>query len=374
MAGIYLHIPFCKKACTYCDFHFSTSTKYQDALIKAMVNEVHLRRNELNETIHSIYFGGGTPSLLNKQQLNQLLAAINSCFTVNENAEITLETNPDDMQAGKMEQWIEAGVNRLSVGIQSFTDCHLQWMNRTHTAQESLNCLNLAKKIGFEHFSIDLIYGLPKLSNQEWINTLQQAFTLNINHLSAYCLTLEANTAFHHQVNKGITQPLPDELQSEQFNILHEQLNAHGWEHYEISNACKPGNQALHNTAYWQGKPYLGIGPSAHSFNGENIRSWNIAHNTRYLKALEKNTRLFEQENLNTNNLYNEYLMTGLRTSRGVSLTEIQKKWGIDLLNEQKSHIERYQKKGWLRHQNNVLTLSASGWLFADHIASELFK
>lgn len=372
MAGIYIHIPFCKKACNYCDFHFSTKLDYQQAMVDAICKEINYRASEVSEPLASIYFGGGTPSLLTSAQLKQILTTVQANFDIAPDAEITLEANPDDMKNEGLENWLELGVNRLSVGIQSFSQVQLDWMNRAHTAEESLACIEKAASIGFNSFSVDLIYGLPNLSNESWHNELSQALDLGVNHLSTYCLTIEDKTALAKLVKTGKVMPLSDEKQSEQFLILTNLLAEKGWDHYEISNSCTPGNYAKHNTAYWQRKTYLGIGPSAHSYNGKQ-RKWNVANNQQYMKRINNNEAAFEIENLSIADQINEFILTGLRTKWGVSQEILFSNWNYTIPIEEQKSINQWCNDGLMLNNNNILTLTKEGRLYADQLASELF-
>lgn len=372
MAGIYIHIPFCKKACHYCDFHFSTKLDYQQAMVDTICLEINQRAVEINESLASIYFGGGTPSVLSKTQLQQILQTIQSNFKISPDAEITLEANPDDMKNDEMASWFELGINRLSVGIQSFNQSQLDWMNRAHTAEESLKCIEKASTIGFKSFSVDLIYGLPNLSNQGWVAALNTAVNLGVNHLSTYCLTVETNTALAKMVKTGKIKPLSDEKQSEQFIILTNFLTDNGWDHYEISNSCTPDNYAKHNTAYWQRKTYLGIGPSAHSYNGKQ-RKWNIANNQQYMKRINNNEAAFEVENLSIADQINEFILTGLRTKWGISQETLFTNWKHTFPKDEQELINQWCNNGLMNNRNNILTLTKEGRLYADQLASELF-
>lgn len=341
-------------------------------MVEHIVLELEARKQEVSEPISSIYFGGGTPSLLNADQLDQLLQTIYTQFQVNDAVEITLEANPDDMNQQSLVEWHKAGVNRLSVGIQSFKQEDLDWMNRAHSASESLTCIKLAKEQGFDSFSVDLIYGLPNMTNEDWLSTLEQAMDLGVNHLSTYCLTIEQKTALAKDVALGKFKPLSDEKQSEQFIILNKFLERNDWEHYEISNSCKSGNYAKHNTAYWQNNQYLGVGPSAHSFNGES-RKWNIANNNKYMKLIKEEGHAFELETLTKYDQINEYILTGLRTKWGMSLDTLKQQWGFKFEAPELNLIAAWCMDNLMKKQDNVLTLTAKGWLYADKIASDLF-
>lgn len=372
MAGIYIHVPFCKQACHYCDFHFSTSLKNKKPLIAAILKELELRKTYLpNDNIDTIYFGGGTPSLLDTDEIQQILSKIKALFEVAHNAEITLEANPDDLTISKIKSLKAAGINRLSIGIQSFYDEDLSDMNRAHNANEAKvvvqNCLNQ----GFEHLSIDLIYGGTTLSDEHWIHNLETAFNSGINHLSAYSLTVEPKTALSSFIAKGKKAPLEDEKSIRHFEILKMMAKEHGFEHYEISNLAKPGHYSTHNTNYWKGKPYLGVGPSAHSFDG-NSRQWNVRNNSQYIKLVSEKGAYFEQEQLTPSDQYNEYIMTALRTTWGVDFNRIQERFGAELL----SYLEEQIKQ----ISNNLIEetaigfkLSTAGMNVADTVISECF-
>src|ERR1700712_1599535 len=318
MAGIYLHIPFCKQACHYCDFHFSTSLAYKDDLLRALVEEIRLRKDFLGgETVETIYFGGGTPSLLSGEELSLLINIITDIHTVSSDAEITIEANPDDLDQQKLKSLRQTPVNRFSIGIQSFFDDDLAWMNRVHRAREAEASVKRAQDAGFENITVDLIYGYPLLTEQKWKHNLDKAFELQVPHVSAYSMTVEPRTALASFIKKKKQAPMNDEQSSEQFIELMNAMEAHGFEHYEISNFCKPGHYSRHNTNYWRGIKYLGIGPSAHSYDGEK-RQWNIANNAKYMQAIEKKTIPAEIEVLTEENRLNEYIMTSLRTQWGL--------------------------------------------------------
>jgi oxygen-independent coproporphyrinogen-3 oxidase len=372
MAGIYLHIPFCKQACHYCDFHFSTSLKYKDELVQALVNEIQLQKNYLvNETVKTIYFGGGTPSLLSADEINLLINTITNLHTVATDAEITLEANPDDLDKAKLQALRQTPVNRFSIGLQSFFDEDLQWMNRVHRAGEAEASVKRAQDIGFENITVDLIYGYPLLTEQKWKNNLAKVFELGVPHVSAYSMTVEPQTALASFI-RNKKQPAMNEQQSaEQFNLLMDEMAAKGFEHYEISNFCKPGHYSRHNANYWRGVKYLGIGPSAHSYNGE-ARQWNIANNAKYIQSIQTNTLPVEIEELTEANRLNEYIMTSLRTIWGLDLDKLNAIAGGTagiLIKEAVPFLE----KEWITKKDNIITLTQTGKLYADHIAAELF-
>lgn len=372
MAGIYIHVPFCKQACHYCDFHFSTSLKNKKPLIAAILKELELRKTYLpNDNIGTIYFGGGTPSLLDTDEIQQILAQINTLFKVATDAEITLEANPDDLTISKIKSLKTAGINRLSIGIQSFYDEDLSDMNRAHNANEAKVVVQNCIDQGFEHLSIDLIYGGTTLSDEHWIQNLRTAFTSGINHLSAYSLTVEPKTALSSFIAKGKKPPLEDEKSIRHFELLKSMAKEHGFEHYEISNLAKPGHYSTHNTNYWKGESYLGIGPSAHSFDG-NSRQWNVRNNSQYIKLVGEKGIYFEQEQLSPSDQYNEYIMTALRTTWGVDFNIIQERFGAELLSYLEEQIQQISNN--LIEETSIgFKLSASGMNVADTIISECF-
>lgn len=378
MAGIYIHIPFCKQACYYCDFHFSTSLKRKEDMLIAIKRELELRKDELNnEQIETIYFGGGTPSLLTIGELRMLIDTIYENYEVVEDPEITLEANPDDLSAKKIKELAKLPINRLSIGIQSFFDDDLKFMNRAHTAEESKKCLTEATKY-FDNISIDLIYGLPNMSNEKWLSNLKQAFDFNIPHISSYALTVEEKTVLHKLIEKGKVPPVDENLALEHYNILVAETEKHGYVQYEISNFGNPAYFSKHNTSYWFGEKYLGIGPSAHSFNGFE-RSWNVSNNTKYINALLVDELPSEKEQLSEINRFNEYIMTGLRTIWGVSFQKIEKEFGAMYLQDLKKSAERHIKSGLLEVElrsfsGKVLVTTKKGKFLADGIASDLFK
>jgi len=373
MAGIYLHIPFCKKACHYCDFHFSTSPLYKDQMLKALSQEIDLRKNYLSgETIETIYFGGGTPSLLSADELQVLIGAITDLFEVSPSAEITLEANPDDLNPQKVRELRQTLINRFSIGIQSFFEEDLKWMNRAHTASEAQSSIKRVQDAGFENITADLIYGYPLLSKPKWEYNIQQLIELHIPHISSYSMTVEPATALSSFIKKGEQKPMDEGQSAAQFLILMEQLKEAGFDHYEISNFAKPGLYSKHNSNYWEGVPYLGIGPSAHSFNGES-RQWNISNNSKYIDQIGLKKIPSEMEVLSIENRINEYIMTSLRTSKGMSLQRITERFGSDYANEVRDGLEPFADKNWINLKDQIVTLTTDGKLFADHIASELF-
>jgi len=373
MAGIYIHIPFCKQKCTYCDFHFSTTFEnYRSEMVKAVCEELIQRKSFLeNERIESIYFGGGTPSILNRKELTLIFNTINQHFEINVTAEITLEANPDDIQTESLLYWKELGINRLSIGIQSFKQEDLTWMNRAHTVNESLSCIQLAQSTGFQNLTVDLIYGLPNLTNEEWLSHLQKVAQFGVTHISAYCLTIEENTALNKLVASKKVIPASEDQQSEQFVILVNELGALGFEQYEISNFCKPGCEAVHNSNYWKGKKYLGVGPSAHSYDGIQ-RAWNIRSNAQYIKLVRKGSEFFESEILSPENKFNELLLTGLRTKYGVEISHLER--CLALSKTFWSMVQQFTDCGLMHQSRTHIILTMEGRLQADRIASDLFQ
>lgn len=371
MAGIYIHIPFCKQACYYCDFHFSTSLKRKAEMITAIANEILLRKDEITETVETIYFGGGTPSLLSIEELQFLIDVIYQNFKVVENPEITLEANPDDLSENKIIELSKSPINRLSIGVQSFFEDDLKSMNRAHTASESLNCLSEATRY-FENITIDLIYGIPNMSEKKWRQNLQKAFDFGVNHISSYALTVEPKTALDSFIKKGKYPALDENLAAKHFEILVEETKKKGFVQYEISNFGKPIFFSKHNTSYWLGKPYMGVGPSAHSYK-ENTRSWNISNNVKYIKSLEQNILPSEKETLSKNDQFNEYIMTGLRTIWGVDLEKVNMSFGENF----KSHLldvsTVFLNQELLVIENSTLKATSKGKFLVDGIASELF-
>ncbi|WP_035659410.1 radical SAM family heme chaperone HemW [Flavobacterium seoulense] len=372
MAGIYIHIPFCKQACNYCDFYFSTSMKKKDEMVLALAKEIVIRKNEFeNETIETIYFGGGTPSILAIADLRLLIDSIYENYKVIENPEITVEANPDDLSEEQIIALSNNRINRLSIGIQSFFEDDLKMMNRAHNSAEAKKCLEIATKY-FDNISLDLIYGVPGMSNEKWKQNIETALSFNIPHISSYALTVEPKTALHKLVQKGKVTAPKDEVASEHFMILVEMLEANSFVHYELSNFGKPDYFSKNNSAYWLGKKYIGIGPSAHSYNGIS-RSWNVANNSLYLKSIQENQLPNETEILSVTDRYNEYVMTGLRTIWGVSLDRIQTEFGQNYLDYLLKEAKRFLNDDLLFIENNTLKTTKKGKFLTDGIASDLF-
>ncbi|GAA3763709.1 radical SAM family heme chaperone HemW [Flavobacterium ginsengiterrae] len=372
MSGIYIHIPFCKQACHYCDFHFSTSMKKKDEMVLALAKEIAMRKSEFeNEIVETIYFGGGTPSVLSSFEINFLIEEVYKNYKVSENPEITLEANPDDLSTERILELSKSPINRLSIGIQSFYEDDLKMMNRAHNSAEAKKCLEEATKY-FDNISLDLIYGIPGLTDEMWKQNIQTALDFGIPHISSYALTVEPKTALSKLIQTGKVAEPQDEAASNHFNILVEMLQKNGFIHYELSNFGKENYFSKNNSAYWLGKKYIGIGPSAHSYDGEK-RGWNIANNSLYLKAIQNDELPIETEILTKSDRYNEYIMTGLRTIWGVSLEKIEKEFGIEYLNYLKTQSQKFLNDDLLSIENNILKPTSKGKFLTDGIASDLF-
>ncbi len=375
MAGIYIHIPFCRQACTYCNFYFSTSLKQKETFLSALHREILISQDFIanSETIDTIYFGGGTPSLLKKEELKTIILLIRQQFTLNNQVEITLEANPDDINDSIVSDWIDMGINRLSVGIQSFSEAELKWMNRAHNATESLKSIDIIRNAGIENFSVDLIFGSPLLSDDELKQNATILIEKNIPHISCYALTVEPKTTLHHLVKTNQSAPIDAEKQARQFLILSDLLESAGYEHYEISNYAKPDMRSKHNSSYWKGKPYHGFGPSAHSYNGKNKRRWNIANNALYIDQIIKETTFFEEEILTESQQINEHIMISIRTAEGIQLETVEQKFGRENSNTLLKKCAELIESKKINIKNNIITLTKEGKLFADGVASELF-
>lgn len=373
MAGIYLHIPFCKQACSYCNFHFSTSPKTRNGFVSALLKEMALQDKYLSgERIESIYFGGGTPSLLQASEVQTIIEKIFYLHNVNPAAEITLEANPDDISLDRLKDWRQAGINRLSIGVQSFFQEDLAWMNRAHNTLQAEQCIALAQEMGFTNISIDLIYGTPTLDDGRWKMNLEKASSLAIPHLSCYALTVEPQTALYTMIrNRKINGPDP-QRQAGQFMIMADWLENVGYEHYEISNFSRPGKRSRHNSSYWQGVKYLGLGPSAHSFDGLS-RQWNISNNLRYLQSLELGRIPFEKESLTLRQRLNEYIMTSLRTMEGLDLDLVAERFGDTASKRIMDRSKSYLHGLLMENRKGNLVLTREGKLFADGISADLF-
>ena len=372
MSGIYIHIPFCKQACHYCDFHFSTNLKKKDEMVLALAKEIQLRKSEFqDEIVETIYFGGGTPSILSIEDLKFLIDEVYLNYKVVENPEITVEANPDDLTENRIIELSKNRVNRLSIGIQSFFEDDLKMMNRAHNVEEAKKCLEIATQY-FDNISIDLIYGVPEMSNEKWLKNIETALSFGVPHISSYALTVEPKTALHSFIQKGIIPQPDDEVAQEHFQILVDKLSENGFIHYELSNFGKENYFSKNNSSYWLGKKYIGIGPSAHSYDGKN-RGWNVSNNSLYIKSIQENKLPIEIETLTKTDRYNEYIMTGLRTIWGVSLERIEQEFGktyLDYLNKQAAKfIEDYL----LFVDENILRTTKKGKFLSDGIASDLF-
>ena len=369
MSGIYIHIPFCKQACHYCDFHFSTNLKMKNDMVLALSKEIELRKSD--EIIETIYFGGGTPSILQTADLKFLIEEVYKHFNVVENPEITIEANPDDLSKERILELSNTKINRLSIGIQSFFEDDLKMMNRAHNSEEAKECLEFAT-LYFDNISVDLIYGIPNMSNEKWKQNIETALSYNVPHISSYALTVEPKTALHKFIKNGIIPQLDDEKAQEQFHILIEKLEENGFIHYELSNFGKENYFSKNNSSYWLGKKYIGIGPSAHSYNGIS-RSWNVSNNSIYLKSIAENNLPFESEILTLTDRYNEYVMTGLRTIWGISLDRIESEFGISYLDYLNQQSSKYIEDHLLFVDENIIRTTKKGKFLSDGIASDLF-
>ncbi|MGI9560244.1 MAG: radical SAM family heme chaperone HemW [Flavobacteriaceae bacterium] len=372
MAGLYIHIPFCKKACHYCNFHFSTSDKNRQAVLKSICLELEMRAQELQSMpVASIYFGGGTPSMLNDDELGAIFQVIEANYQVLPSAEITLEANPDDLSLKKITQLAVTPINRLSIGVQSFFEADLKLMNRAHTAKEALESLKIAQTY-FDNITIDLLYGMPEMSNVRWEENLQIAFDLKLNHLSCYALTVEPKTPLAHFIKTAQHPPLNDAVAAQHFQTLVNATAKAGFTHYEVCSFGKPGYFSKHNSSYWLGKPYLGVGPSAHSFDGKK-RSWNVSNNKQYINTIAKNELPLTSELLTPENRFNEYIMTGLRTIWGVSLKRIEEEFGLGVQISLLNNAHGYLASKTLKIEDAHLKMTPKGQFLSDGIASDLF-
>lgn len=374
MSGLYIHIPFCVKKCNYCNFHFSTQFNYKSQLIQAIGKELILRKNELISPIKTIYFGGGTPSILNYKELEYLFTIIKEHYDMSETKEITFEANPDDLSVEYL-QFLknQTPVNRLSVGIQSFIDEDIKFMNRNHNADEAIQSIRSAQDIGFENITIDLIYGGQTTTHERWMYTLEKAISLGIPHISSYALTVEPKTAFEAQIRKNKLPPIDEEKQATQFEMLRNKLIEHKYIQYEFSNFGKETFFSQHNTSYWKNKPYLGIGPSAHSYNGKDKRSWNVSHNIKYLKAIEKNILNYEEEVISEKDRFNEKIMLGLRTVWGINIEELEKEFSSSLMKHFYKELKKLESTKKVRISNQIVTIHPESLFFTDGIIAQFF-
>jgi len=371
---IYIHIPFCKQKCSYCNFHFSTSLNFKDEMLAAMKKEIFLRKDELqNKSLQSLYFGGGTPSILSADEIKSLIDEILRYFSFEKDVEVTLEANPDDLNKEFLKGLSDSPVNRLSIGTQSFFEADLKLMNRAHTANEAEDSIKRAQDFGFENLSIDLIYGSPTSDLEIWKENLNKTIALEVPHISSYALTVEPKTALENWISKGRIKSPKEEEQNKEFYYLSDFLKDNGFDHYEVSNFTKPGFYSRHNSSYWKYKEYLGIGPSAHSYNGHDVRSWNIANNSQYIKKLNSNILAKEEELLSTEDQFNEMIMIGLRTIWGVDLGNLEAKFNDRILEHFRHEIKQKLEEEILIIENNHLKIPEKHWFMADGIASDLF-
>ena len=371
MAGLYLHIPFCRKACSYCNFHFSTARQGHQEMVDAIAEEIGLRNDEMpTGDWQTVYFGGGTPSLLSPKQVEQLIAAARLARPIAPRAEITLEANPDDLSEEVLKAFAKTEVNRLSIGVQSFRDSDLAYMNRAHNSKQAIACIARAQAAGFSNLTIDLIYGTPGLSDQDWRDNLQRAVDFGVQHISAYALTVEPKTALAHQIQAGKSLPVNENQAARQMEILVDVLEAAGYEQYEVSNFALPNYRARHNSKYWLGAPYLGVGPSAHSYDGGSVRSWNVANNARYVKAIEQGELPLERETLDARERYHELILTRLRTVWGVNRSEVA---GLGFEDHFLRELAPFIQRGLVVEEKQVYRLSKAGKLLADGVSAALF-
>lgn len=361
-----------QKKCHYCNFYSLPSNKHRETLVQSLMKEMEIRNKYLNETVNTIYFGGGTPSLLDAKEINDIIDVINKNYTVQEDAEITLEANPDDINNEKISEWKKTAINRISIGIQSFYDNDLKYLNRIHKELQGEESIRLLQDHGYHNLSIDLIYGAPSLGMGHWSNNLKKAVDLGVPHISAYALTLEPNTNLEVLINKGKLAPLSDSEAVNQFRFLVSYLKDKGFVHYEISNFCKPGFESKHNKAYWENIKYIGIGPSAHSYDNVS-RQWNVSNTEKYVESIEKGIVPFECEILTKEQKFNEYVMTSLRTMDGLNLTHVEKEFGINHIQSILRQIEKYKNTDLINLTENCIYLTDEGKLFSDMICSELF-
>jgi len=372
LAGIYIHIPFCKQKCSYCDFHFSTNLQHKSNLIQAINKELEIRKDEISTPLETIYFGGGTPSILSEIELESIFETIYKNYSTKNLKEITLEANPDDLNKEKLNFLKSTPINRFSIGVQSFFEEDLKLMNRAHNAQEAETSIKLAQDFGFENITIDLIYGSTTTTNEMWKQNLQKAIELNVPHISSYALTVEEKTILDHQIKKGITKPVDEDRQNEQFQLLVDTLTSNDFIQYEISNFGKEEYFSLHNSNYWKGIHYLGIGPSAHSYNGK-TRAWNIANNSKYIQAINENNLPQEIEVLNEVEKFNEMIMIGLRTIYGIDLNRINSEFSQPLVNSFHQELNQLINENLVEKKENKIILKPEAKFFADGIASRLF-
>jgi len=373
MAGIYIHIPFCKQKCNYCNFFSSASSKNKEGFITALLKEIALQQPYINgEEINTIYFGGGTPSLLTKNNIEDIFNQLHKYYSISKDCEITLEANPDDLDRNKLTDIKNTPVNRLSMGIQSFDEDDLKYLNRIHSSQQAVDAIKNAQDIGFNNITIDLIYGIPGLTDEKWNANLTKSFELDIPHISSYCLTIEEGTALHHLINKGKAKPVDEEQGIRQFELLMDAMKTHNYIHYEISNFCKEGFVSIHNSNYWRQQKYLGLGPSAHSYNYVS-RQWNTANITKYIASIDKGIVPFEMEILTDDQKYNEYILTSLRTIWGVNIEYLKLNFNAEINTYFDKSIQKHLQQSTVEENDAIFTLSRKGKFIADGIASDLF-
>ena len=372
MAGIYIHIPFCHKACNYCDFHFSTSLNNKDDLLRCLLKELEQRRNEINSSVSSIYFGGGTPSVLTINEIKQLIDQCFKHYKILDDLEVTLEANPEDISIELINGYAKAGINRLSIGVQSFQDNVLEWMNRSHSSKQATDCINWANQAGITNISVDLIYGVPEELQRNWSQDLETLLSLNVKHISAYNLTVEEKTVLHKLV-KEKKQLMPDQdICNDAYDLLVQTLKLAGYEQYEVSNFSKKGFQSRHNSAYWHRAPYLGIGPSAHSFNGQKTRSWNVSNNRQYIKQIDSGICTFETEELTDLDIANEIILLGTRTKKGVSINKVLKYLNTQQKDVFLKQLDELKKKRFIITNDDHLYVNEDKRFYSDHISREL--
>lgn len=370
---LYLHIPFCRQACHYCNFHFSTSLKYEEEMIDAMVKEIESRKDYLEDkNLKSIYFGGGTPSILKDHLIRKLFETIHKNFSVDPDAEITFEANPEDISQDKLKSWHDQGINRLSIGIQSFNQQDLDWMNRIHNIKQSEQALDLVDQFGKIEYSMDLIFGSEPTTDPIWMDNLERTIARKPSHISCYALTVEENTPLHHFVTKGNKKEATQEKLSRQFYQARKMLTDVGYDHYEISNYSLPNKNAVHNTNYWKSKPYLGIGPAAHSYN-KTSRSWNFANNATYIKSINENNTAEVAEQLSDKDRYNEFVMTRLRTKWGVDKAELNLNFSTEFSDHFKQEVKTSILAGLILESESTFALSEKSLIIADTVSSNLF-
>jgi len=373
MAGIYIHIPFCSQACHYCDFHFSTSLKNKQRIINAINKELIMQKHYLkSQLIQTIYFGGGTPSIIDSRSLALIIETIQNNYKLTQNAEITIEANPEDVGQEKVLSWSKAGFNRVSLGVQSFRNQDLKYMNRIHNSEQAIQAISLLQSSEINNFNVDLIYGYPELDNIAWKKNLDKVIAFDIPHISCYCITIEPKTPLYYFIKKGKYAKLNSEQGNSQFLIAREKLMSSGYEHYEISNFSKPGRASLHNNNYWNKTHYLGVGPSAHSFNGIS-RQWNINNNSLYCEKIEHNDCYYEIETLTTRDKINEYIMTQIRTSIGMDEKYFKQNMDDISFNNFKIELSKLEAQKLLKINGSSIMLTESGMLISDSISENLF-